>query len=132
MALEPKTVDIRINVLPGIRLYAGLDSPYFVTDTDVMEAIFGDAYILLTDRQISNIQDILPLLEQVVQTGKPLVMIAGKIDGDALSTLLVNKLRGTLNVASVDMGECDGHLIDVLQNIAAVTGGPNGLKAVWQ
>ena len=132
MALEPKTVDIRINVLPGIRLYAGLDSPYFVTDTDVMEAIFGDAYILLTDRQISNIQDILPLLEQVVQTGKPLAMIAGKIDGDALSTLLVNKLRGTLNVTSVDMGECDGHLIDVLQNIAAVTGGPNGLKAVWR
>ena len=132
MALEPKTVDIRINVLPGIRLYAGLDSPYFVTDTDVMEAILGDAHILLTDRQISNIQDILPLLEQVVQTGKPLVMIAGKIDGDALSTLLVNKLRGTLNVASADMGECDGHLIDVLQNIAAVTGGPNGLKAVWR
>ena len=132
MALEPKTVDIRINVLPGIRLYAGLASPYFVTDTDVMDAIFGDAYILLTDRQISNIQDILPLLEQVVQTGKPLAMIAGKIDGDALSTLLVNKLRGTLNVASVDMGEYDGHLIDVLQNIAAVTGGPNGLKAVWR
>ncbi len=92
---ESKTAETYSEVVEGMQFDRGYITPYMVTDTDKMEAVFDDAYLLITDKKISNIQEILPLLEQIVQSGKKLLIIAEDIEGEALSTLIVNKLRGT-------------------------------------
>ncbi|MBQ3075322.1 MAG: chaperonin GroEL, partial [Clostridia bacterium] len=98
---ESKSADTYCEVVEGMQFDRGYLSPYMVTDTDKMEAVFDDAILLITDKKISNIQEILPLLEQVMQSGKKLVIIAEDVEGEALSTLLVNKLRGTFTCAAV-------------------------------
>ena len=98
---ESKTADTYSEVVEGMQFDRGYVSPYMVTDTDKMEAIIDDAYILITDKKISNIQEILPLLEQIVQSGKKLVIVAEDIEGEALATLLVNKIRGTFTCVAV-------------------------------
>ena len=92
---ESKTMGTNLSVVEGMQFDKGYISPYMVTDTDKMEAIMDDPYILITDKKISNIQEILPILEQIVQQGKKIVIIADDVDGDALTTLVLNKLRGT-------------------------------------
>ncbi|MDD6878088.1 MAG: chaperonin GroEL, partial [Clostridiaceae bacterium] len=101
----------------------GYITPYMVTDTDKMEAVIDDAYLLITDKKISNIQDILPLLEQVLQSGKKLVIIAEDIEGEALSTLIVNKLRGTFTCVAVKAPGFGDRRKEMLQDIATLTGG---------
>lgn len=91
-----------LEVVEGMQFDRGYISPYMVTDTDKMVAELEEPYILITDKKISNIQDILPILEQIVQAGKPLLIIAEDVEGDALPTLVVNKLRGTFNCVAVN------------------------------
>ena len=98
---ESKTAETYSEVVEGMQFDRGYITPYMVTDTDKMEAVLDDAYILITDKKISNIQEILPLLEQIVQSGKKLLIIAEDIEGEALSTLIVNKLRGTFTCIGV-------------------------------
>ena len=98
---ESKTAETYSEVVEGMQFDRGYITPYMVTDTDKMEAVIDDAYILITDKKISNIQEILPLLEQIVQSGKKLLIIAEDIEGEALSTLIVNKLRGTFTCIGV-------------------------------
>ena len=98
---ESKTAETYSDVVEGMQFDRGYITPYMVTDTDKMEAVIDDAYILITDKKISSIQEILPLLEQIVQSGKKLVIIAEDIEGEALSTLIVNKLRGTFTCVAV-------------------------------
>ena len=101
----------------------GYISPYMVTDTDKMEAVIKDAYILITDKKITNIQEILPLLEQIVQSGKTLVIIAEDVEGEALATILVNKLRGTFNCVAVKAPGFGDRRKEMLRDIAILTGG---------
>src|SRR6056297_3899349 len=98
---ESKSLDTDLDVVEGMQFDKGYISPYFVTDSDAMEAVLEDAYILIHEKKISALKDMLPVLEQVAQTGKPLLIIAEDIEGEALATLVVNKLRGTLNIAAV-------------------------------
>ena len=97
---ESKTAETYSEVVEGMQFDRGYVTPYMVTDTEKMEANLDDALILITDKKISNIQELLPVLEQVVQSGKKLLIIAEDVEGDALSTLIVNRLRGTLNAVS--------------------------------
>jgi chaperonin GroEL len=120
---ESKTAETYSEVVEGMQFDRGYVTPYMVTDTEKMEAVLDDALILLTDKKISSIQDLLPVLEQVVQTGKKLVIIAEDVEGDALSTLIVNKLRGTLNVVCVKAPGFGDRRKDMLQDIAILTGG---------
>lgn len=101
----------------------GYITPYMVTDTDKMEAIIDDAYLLITDKKISVIHDILPLLEQIVQSGKKLVIIAEDIEGEALTTLILNKLRGTFQVVGVKAPGYGDRRKEMLKDIAILTGG---------
>ena len=101
----------------------GYITPYMVTDTEKMEAVIDDAYILITDKKISNVQDILPLLEQILQAGKKLVIIAEDVEGEALSTLIVNKLRGTFTCVAVKAPGFGDRRKEMLQDIAILTGG---------
>ena len=98
---ESKTAETYSEVVEGMMFDRGYITPYMVTDTEKMEAVIDDAYLLITDKKISVISDILPILEQLVQSGKKLVIIAEDVEGEALSTLIVNRLRGTLNVVCV-------------------------------
>ena len=98
---ESKTAETYSEVVEGMMFDRGFISPYMATDTDKMEAVMDDAYILITDKKISNIQEILPLLEKIVQSGKKLVIIAEDVEGEALTTLILNKLRGTFNCVAV-------------------------------
>jgi len=98
---EAKTMGTNLEIVEGMQFDRGYVSPYMVTDTEKMEAVLDEPYILITDKKISNIQDILPLLEQIVQQGKKLVIIAEDVEGEALATLLVNKLRGTFTCVAV-------------------------------
>ena len=98
---ESKTMGTNLSVVEGMQFDRGYISAYMLTDTEKMEAVMEEPYILITDRKISSIQDILPLLEQIVQQGKKLVIIADDVEGEALSTLLVNKLRGTFQCVAV-------------------------------
>ncbi|NLD46360.1 MAG: chaperonin GroEL, partial [Clostridiaceae bacterium] len=107
----------------GMQFDRGYVSPYMVTDTEKMEAVMDDPYILITDKKISNIQEILPVLEQIVQQGKKLVIIAEDVEGEALATLLVNKLRGTFNCVAVKAPGFGDRRKAMLQDIAALTGG---------
>ena len=120
---ESKTAETYSEVVEGMQLDRGYITPYMVTDTEKMEAVLDDPYILITDKKISSIQELLPLLEQVVQSGKKLLIIAEDVEGDALSTLLVNKLRGTLNVVCVKAPGFGDRRKEMLEDIAILTGG---------
>ncbi len=120
---ESKTAETYSEVVEGMQFDRGYITPYMVTDTDKMEAVLDDAYILITDKKISNIQDILPLLEQIVQAGKKLLIIAEDVEGEALSTLIVNKLRGTFTCVCVKAPGFGDRRKEMLRDIAILTGG---------
>ena len=120
---ESKTAETYSEVVEGMMFDRGYITPYMVTDTEKMEAVVDDAYILITDKKISVISDILPILEQLVQSGKKLVIIAEDVEGEALSTLIVNRLRGTLNVVCVKAPGFGDRREEMLQDIAILTGG---------
>ncbi len=120
---ESKTAETYSEVVEGMQFDRGYITPYMVTDSDKMEAVIDDALILITDKKISNIQEILPLLEQIVQAGKKLVIIAEDIEGEALSTLIVNKLRGTFTCVAVKAPGFGDRRKDMLRDIAILTGG---------
>ncbi len=120
---ESKTAETYSEVVKGMQFDRGYITPYMVTDTERMEAVLDDAYLLITDKKISVIQDILPLLEQIVQSGKKLVIIAEDVEGEALSTLIVNRLRGTFTVAAVKAPGFGDRRKEMLQDIAILTGG---------
>ncbi len=120
---ESKTAETYSEVVEGMQFDRGYVSPYMVTDTDKMEAVYDDAYLLITDKKISNIQEILPLLEQIVQSGKRLVIIAEDIEGEALTTLILNNLRGTFKCAAVKAPGFGDRRKEMLKDIATLTGG---------
>ncbi len=120
---ESKTAETYSEVVEGMQLDRGYITPYMVTDTEKMEAVLDDALILLTDKKISSIQDLLPILEQVAQSGRRLLIVAEDVEGDALSTLLVNKLRGTLNVCCIKAPGFGDRRKEMLEDIAILTGG---------
>jgi chaperonin GroEL len=120
---EAKTLETQLEVVEGMQFDRGYLSPYFVTDPERMEVAFDNAYILINEKKISSMKDILPLLEQISKTGKPLLIIAEDIEGEALATLVVNKLRGTLQVAAVKAPGFGDRRKAMLQDIATLTGG---------
>ncbi|MCG8499199.1 MAG: chaperonin GroEL [Firmicutes bacterium] len=120
---ESKTAETYSEVVEGMQFDRGYVSPYMVTDTEKMEAVLDDAYILITDKKITNIQDILPVLEQIVQQGKKLLIIAEDIEGEALATLVVNKLRGTFTCVAVKAPGFGDRRKAMLEDIAILTGG---------
>ena len=120
---ESKTMTTNLKVVEGMQFDRGYISPYMVTDADKMEAVMDDPYILITDRKISSIQDILPILEQVVKQGKSLVIIAEDVDGEALATIVVNKLRGTFKALAVKAPGFGDRRKAMLEDIAILTGG---------
>ena len=120
---ESKGLDTELDVVEGMQFDKGYLSPYFITDSDAMEAILEDPYILIHEKKISALKDLLPLLEQVAQTGKPFLIIAEDLEGEALATLVVNRLRGTLNVAAVKAPGFGDRRKEMLKDIASVTGG---------
>ena len=120
---ESKTAETYSEVVKGMQFDRGYITPYMVTDTERMEAVLDDAYVLITDKKIAVIQDILPLLEQIVQSGKKLVIVAEDVEGEALSTLIVNRLRGTFTVVAVKAPGFGDRRKEMLQDIAILTGG---------
>jgi len=120
---EGKGADTTVDIVEGMQFDRGYISPYFVTDAERMEAVMEDAYVLLTDKKISSMQDLLPVLEKIIQTGKPFVIIAEDIEGEALATLVVNKLRGTLKCAAVKAPGFGDRRKEMLQDIATLTKG---------
>ncbi len=120
---ESKTTATVLDVVEGMRFDRGYVSPYFVTDAERMECVYDDPYVLLHDRKIGSIQDLLPLLEQVHRAGRPLLIVAEDVDGDALATLVVNKLRGTVAVVAVRAPEFGDRRKATLEDIAVLTGG---------
>ena len=120
---ESKTAETGLDVVEGMQFDRGYISPYMVTDTDKMEAVLDDAYLLITDKKISSIQEILPILEPVVKAGKKMMIIAEDVEGDALATLLVNRLRGNFNCVCVKAPGFGDRRKEMLQDIAVLTGG---------
>ncbi len=120
---ESKTADTYSEVVEGMQFDRGYLSPYMVTDTDKMEAVIDDALILITDKKISNIQEVLPLLEQIVKTGRKLLIIAEDVEGEALATIVLNKLRGTFTCICVKAPGFGDRRKEMLQDIAILTGG---------
>jgi chaperonin GroEL len=120
---ESKTMQTELDLVEGMQFDRGYISSYMVTDTDKMESSLDDPYILITDKKISNIQEILPLLEQIVQSGSRLLIIAEDVEGEALTTLILNKLRGTFNVVAVKAPGYGDRRKEMLQDIAILTGG---------
>jgi chaperonin GroEL len=120
---ESKTAETYSEVVEGMQFDRGYITPYMVTDTEKMEAVIDDAYILITDKKISVISDLLPILETLVQSGKKLVIVADDVEGEALNTLIVNRLRGTLNVVCVKAPGFGDRRKEMLQDIATLTGG---------
>ncbi|MDE7121656.1 MAG: chaperonin GroEL, partial [Oscillospiraceae bacterium] len=120
---ESKTAETYSEVVEGMQFDRGYISPYMVTDTEKMEAVYDDAYILITDKKIGSIQEILPLLEQMVQSGKKLVIIAEDIEGEALTTIILNNLRGTFKCAAVKAPGFGDRRKEMLRDIATLTGG---------
>jgi len=120
---ESKTAETELEIVDGMQFDRGYISPYMVTDTDKMEAVLDDAFLLITDRKISSIQEILPILEPVVKAGKKLIIIAEDVEGDALATLLLNRLRGNFNVVCVKAPGFGDRRKEMLQDIAILTGG---------
>ncbi|WP_251197433.1 chaperonin GroEL [Anaerotardibacter muris] len=120
---ESQTFGIDIDIVQGMQYDRGYISPYMATDTERMEAVLADPFILLTDLKISSIQDLIPLLEQVMKSGRPLLIVAEDVEGEALGTLLLNKLRGTLNVVAIKAPGFGDRRARILEDIAVVTGG---------
>ncbi len=120
---ESKTMGTNLEIVEGMQFDRGYVSPYMITDTEKMEAVLDDPYILITDKKISNIQDILPLLEKIVQQGQKLVIIAEDVEGEALATLVVNKLRGTFTCVAIKAPGYGDRRKEMLQDIAILTGG---------
>ena len=120
---ESKTAETGLEVVEGMQFDRGYISPYMVTDTDKMEAVIDDAYLLITDKKISSIQEILPILEPIVKASKKLIIIAEDVEGDALATLLMNRLRGNFNVVCVKAPGFGDRRKEMLQDIAVLTGG---------
>ncbi|MDR0486183.1 MAG: chaperonin GroEL, partial [Elusimicrobiota bacterium] len=120
---EGKTSETTLDVVEGMQFDRGYNSPYFVTDSERMQAVLEDPYIIITDKKLSSMQEILPLLEKVVQAGKPFVIIAEDIEGEALATLILNKIRGTLKVVAVKAPGFGDRRKEMLQDIAILTGG---------
>ena len=120
---ESKTAETGLEVVEGMQFDRGYISPYMVTDTDKMEAVLDDAYLLITDKKISSIQEILPILEPVVKAGKKMIIVADDVEGDALATLLVNRLRGNFNCVCVKAPGFGDRRKEMLQDIAILTGG---------
>ncbi|MDG3374703.1 chaperonin GroEL, partial [Vibrio parahaemolyticus] len=120
---ESKGIETELDVVEGMQFDRGYLSQYMVTDNDKMEAVLDNPYILITDKKISNIQDILPLLEQILQQSRPLLIIADDVDGEALPTLVLNKIRGTFNVVAVKAPGFGDRRKAMLEDIAILTGG---------
>ena len=120
---ESKSLDTELDVVEGMQFDKGYLSAYFITDSDAMEAVLEDAYILIHEKKISALKDLLPVLEQVMQTGKPLLIIAEDIEGEALATLVVNRLRGTINISAVKAPGFGDRRKEMLRDIAILTGG---------
>lgn len=120
---ESQTFGIDIDIVQGMQYDRGYISPYMATDTERMEAVLADSFILLTDLKVSSIQDLIPLLEQVMKSGRPLLIVAEDVEGEALGTLLLNKLRGTLNVVAIKAPGFGDRRSRILEDIAVVTGG---------
>ncbi|MDO4264152.1 MAG: chaperonin GroEL, partial [Deinococcus sp.] len=120
---ESKGFDTEVDVVEGMQFDKGYISPYFITNTESMEAVLENPFILINEKKISALKDLLPVLEKVAQTGRPLLIIAEDVDGEALATLVVNKLRGTLNIAAVKAPGFGDRRKEMLRDIAAVTGG---------
>ena len=120
---ESKSAETYCEVVEGMQFDRGYLSPYMATDTDKMEAVLDDAYVLITDKKISNIQEVLPLLEQIVQAGKKLLIIAEDVEGEALTTLVLNRLRGTFTCVAVKAPGFGDRRKEMLQDIAVLTGG---------
>ena len=120
---ESKTAETGLDVVEGMQFDRGYISPYMVTDTDKMEAVIDDAYVLITDKKIASIQELLPILEPIVKAGKKMVIIAEDVEGDALATLLMNRLRGNFNVVCVKAPGFGDRRKEMLQDIAILTGG---------
>jgi len=120
---ESKTMDTMLEVVEGMQFDRGYLSPYFVTDADRMEAVLDEPYLLINEKKISNMRDLLPILEQVAKMGRPMLIIAEDVEGEALATLVVNKLRGTLNVAAVKAPGFGDRRKAMLEDIATLTGG---------
>src|SRR6187397_2328462 len=120
---EAKTIETSLDVVEGMQFDRGYQSPYFVTDPDRMEAVLEDALVLIHEKKISSLKDMLPVLEKVAQSGRPLLVIAEDVEGEALATLVVNKLRGTLKVASVKAPGFGDRRKEMLRDIAVLAGG---------
>src|SRR5699024_1970352 len=120
---ESQSIDTSLDVVEGMQFDRGYLSQYMVTDNDKMEAVLENPYILLTDKKISNIQDLLPLLEQIVKMGRKLLIIAEDVEGEALATLVVNKLRGTIDVVAVKAPGFGDRRKAMMEDIAILTGG---------
>src|SRR5207342_2907565 len=120
---ESNSTALELDFTEGMQFDKGYLSPYFVTDTERMEAVLEDAYVLIVQNKISSVSEVLPILEKVVQSGKPLLIIAEDVDGEALSTLVVNKIRGTFTVAAVKAPGFGDRRKAMLQDIAILTGG---------
>ena len=120
---ESSTTQLSLEYTEGMQFDKGYISPYFITDQDRMEAVLEDAYVLLVANKISNVQELLPILEKVSQSGKPLLIISEDVEGEALSTLVVNKIRGTFNSAAVKAPAFGDRRKAILQDIAILTGG---------
>src|SRR6266568_4145864 len=120
---EAKTLETQLEVVEGMQFDRGYLSPYFVTDPERMEVALENAYVLINEKKISSMKDLLPLLEQIAKSGKPLLIIAEDVEGEALATLVVNKLRGTLQVAAVKAPGFGDRRKAMLQDIATLTGG---------
>jgi chaperonin GroEL len=120
---ESKTMSTELNTVDGMQFDRGYLSPYFITDPDRMECVLEDPYILIHEKKISNMKDLLPLLEQIARSGKPLLIIAEEVEGEALATLVVNKLRGTLNACAVKAPGFGDRRKAMLEDIATLTGG---------
>src|SRR5581483_2988736 len=120
---EAKSMETTLEVVEGMQFDRGYSSPYFVTDPGQMEAVLSDPYILITEKKISSMADLVPLLEQVARAGKPVLLIAEEVEGEALATLVVNKLRGTLQCAAVKAPGFGDRRKEMLKDIATLTGG---------
>src|SRR5919201_1631272 len=120
---ESKTMSTELDTVEGMQFDRGYLSPYFVTDAERMEVVLEDPYILIHEKKISNMKDLLPLLEQIARSGKPLIIIAEEVEGEALATLVVNKLRGTLNACAVKAPGFGDRRKAMLEDIATLTGG---------
>src|SRR5687768_9029761 len=120
---EAKTMNSELDVVEGMQFDRGYLSPYFVTDTERMEVVLNDAFVLIHEKKISNMKELLPVLEQVAKQGKPLLIIAEDVDGEALATLVVNKLRGTLQICAVKAPGFGDRRKEMLKDIATLTGG---------